>query len=116
MEDDSPDRTRRIVRAIRRGEAVADPRDASLAIEVIDRRAALDAVSAGWWKKFDRLADVLMLVALLSLALLTHSVAIVALASLPELLYIATRLFTRRTEAQLAASRAKNEQLIEAGP
>ena len=91
---------------------MGDPRDTRLAIEVIDRRACW-TVSAGWWKKFGLLADALMILALLSLALLTHSALIVALACLPELLYIVMRLFTRRTEARIAASRAKNERLVE---
>ena len=54
-----------------------------------------------------------MVVATVSIALVTHDPALVSLVSLP-LLYIAgLRLYNRRLETRIAAAQEKNAQLVE---
>ncbi len=54
-----------------------------------------------------------MVVATVSIALVTHDLALVSLVSLP-LLYIAgLRLYNRRLETRIAAAQEKNAQLVE---
>jgi hypothetical protein len=108
------DRRRRIGTAISRGEAVDDPRDAPLAVELIDRRRAFqeNALSGPWWKFFDRVTDVWMTLFVVSVALVTHNPLLVAFVCLPELFFVAMRLKTRRAESRIACSRAKNQELM----
>jgi hypothetical protein len=109
------DRRRRIMRAIRRGEAVSDPRDAALAIELIAwQRRLVVGMRAGRLSRWSgRFHDVLMVVATVSIALVTHDLALVSLVSLP-LLYIAgLRLYNRRLETRIASAQEKNAQLVE---
>jgi hypothetical protein len=103
------------VHAIRRGDAVADPRDAPLALELIDRQRALgEHVFAGrWWRRFDRVTDAWMVLVVICLALVARNLLIVGLACLPELWFVALRLSNHRTERRFASSRAKNQQLID---
>lgn len=110
-----PQRRRRIARAIRRGEGVADPRDAALALELIDRQRELNArvFTGKKWRWFDRLDNAFLGVVILFLALLTHDLAIVGFACLPAAFFIAIQLYTRRIESRITVARQKNEQLTD---
>jgi len=109
------DRRRRIMRAVRRGEAVSDPRDAALAGELIAWQHELAVgMRAGRFSRWSgRFHDALMVVATVSIALFIHDFALVGLVSLP-LVYIAgLRLYNRRLETRIAAAREKNAQLVD---
>jgi hypothetical protein len=103
------------MRAVRRGEAVSDPRDAALALELIAwQRELAVGMRAGRLSRWSgRFHDVVIVGAAISIAFVTHDLALVALVSLP-LVYIAgLRLSNRRLETRIAAARQKNAQLID---
>ena len=103
------------MRAVRRGEAVSDPRDAALAGELIAWQHELAVgMRAGRFSRWSgRFHDALMVVATVSIALFIHDFALVGLVSLP-LVYIAgLRLYNRRLETRIAAAREKNAQLVD---
>ena len=106
-------RRRRILRAIRRGDAVDDPRDAPLALEAIEHQQMLNArIFAGrGWKWFDRVTDLWMIGTIVALALVARNLVVVMLLALLELFVLSTRLFGRRAEVRIKASREKNERL-----
>jgi hypothetical protein len=106
---------RRIVRAVARGEAVADPRDAPLALELIDNRER--RLQAGRNRWFSRFFSGRHLVILASFALvgvlLTRNYLVFGLALLTGVNLAALRVFLRRTERKTAEARQKNEQLAQ---
>jgi hypothetical protein len=108
-------RRRRIMRAVRRGEAVSDPRDAALAVELIAwQRQLAVGMRAGRFSRWSgRFHDVLMVVATVSIALVTHDLALVGLVSLPLVYIVGLRLYNRRLETRIAAARDKNAQLVD---
>ena len=106
---------RRIVRAVARGEAVADPRDAPLALELINQRER--RLQAGRSRWFSRLVSGRHIVFLACFALigvaLTRDYLVLGLALLVALNLAALRVFLRRTEKKTAEARQKNEQLAQ---
>jgi hypothetical protein len=106
---------RRIVRAVARGEAVADPRDAPLALELIDKRERrLQAGRNRWFSRFSSGRHVVILSCLALVGVvLTRSYLITGLALVTALNLAAVRAFVRRTEKKTAEARQKNEQLAQ---
>jgi hypothetical protein len=104
------DRRRRILRAVRRGEAVDDPRDAALALEFIDHQQLTRdrAHGKGW---VTRLHYVLVALLAVSLALTTSDFKLIGFALLPLGYLLAIRLFVHRLRGRVASAREKNEQL-----
>jgi Flp pilus assembly protein TadB len=104
---------RRIVRAVARGEAVADPRDAPLALEVIDRREQrLQSARSGWFSRWlsGRHLAILACIGLVA-AVLFHDFFVIGLVLLTALYVVGFRVFLRRLEKSIAAARQNNEQL-----
>ena len=108
-------RRRRIMRAVRRGEAVADPRDAALAVELIAwQRELAVGMRAGRFSRWSgRFHDVVIVVAAVSIAFFTHDLALVSLVSLPVAYIAALHLYSRRLESRIAMAREKNAQLVD---
>ena len=108
-----PEQRRRIVRAVARGEAVSDPGDAPLALEVIDRREQkLQSARTGWfsrWLSWRHLA-ILATIGVVA-AVLFHDFVVVGIALLTALYVVGYRLFLRRLETSIAEARRNNEQL-----
>jgi hypothetical protein len=109
------DRRRRIVRAVRRGETVSDPRDAALAVELIawQRELAVQMRAGRFSRWSGRFHDVVIVVAAVSIAVVTHDLALVSLVSLPVVYIASLRLYNRRLETRMAAAREKNAQLVD---
>jgi Flp pilus assembly protein TadB len=110
-----PEQRRRIVRAVARGEAVSDPRDAPLALEVIDRREQkLQSARTGWFSRWLS-GRHLAIVACLGVvaAVLFHDFVVVGVALLTALYVVGFRVFLRRLETSIAEARRKNEQLAQ---
>ena len=107
-----PGRRRRIARSVRRGEAVADPRDAALALELIDaqRRFTGDRDHRRRWMHRGHYLFLALLA--VSLALTTPDLKVACLALLPAGYLLAMRLIVHRLEARVASAREKNEQLV----
>ena len=104
-------RRRRIARSVRRGEAVADPRDAALALELIDhqqRRFGGDHGARRPW--LPRLHFVLLALLALSVGL-TSDFKLIGFALVPVGSVLTLRLVVQRLEARIAAAHEKNEQL-----
>jgi uncharacterized membrane protein len=104
---------RRIVRAVARGEAVADPLDAQLALEVIDRRERrLQSARSGWFSRWlsGRHLVILACIGLVA-AVLFHDFFVIGLVVLTALYVIGFRLFLRRLEKSIGEARQNNEQL-----
>jgi hypothetical protein len=106
---------RRVVRSVARGEAVADPRDAPLALELIDKRER--RLQAGRSRWFSRLFSGRHLVIFACFALvgvaLTRNYLVFGLTLFSALNLAALQAFLRRTEKRTAAAREKNEQLAQ---
>jgi hypothetical protein len=105
------DRRRRILRAVRRGEAVQDPRDAALAVEFIDAQQQLTrkrTPGAGWMNRVHYLVLALLAV---SVALATPDLRLIGFGLLPLGYLLAIRLFVHRLQGRLASAREKNERL-----
>jgi len=110
-----PEQRRRIVRAVARGEAVSDPRDAPLALEVIDRREQkLQSARTGWFSRWLS-GRHLAIVACLGVvaAVLFHDFVVVGVALLTALYVVGFRVFLRRLETSIAEARRNNEQLAQ---
>jgi hypothetical protein len=109
------DRRRRIVRSVRRGEAVSDPRDATLALELIERQRdrAMRMRPRRFWRWFGRFDYLLMGITAISIALVTHDLVGVSLALLPVLYIGGLHLYSRRLEIRVAAAQQKNAQLVD---
>jgi hypothetical protein len=104
------DRRRRILRAVRRGDAVDDPRDAALALEFIDhQQLTRDRAHGGGWTS--RLHYVLLALLALSVGLTTPDFKLIGFALLPLGYLLAIRLFVHRLRGRVASAREKNEQL-----
>jgi hypothetical protein len=106
---------RRIVRAVARGQAVADPGDASLALEVIDRREQkLHSARNGWFARWlsGRHLVILACIGVVA-AVMFHDFVVIGLALLTALYVVGFRLFLSRLETSIAEARQKNEQLAE---
>jgi predicted transcriptional regulator of viral defense system len=106
---------RRIVRSVARGEAVADPRDAPLALEVIDRREQkLQSARRGWFSRWLSGRHLVVLAAIgLVAALVFRDFLVIGLTLLTALYVVGFRLFLRRLEASIVEARRKNEQLAQ---
>jgi hypothetical protein len=109
------DRRRRIRRAIRRGEAVSDPRDAALAVELIAWQQELaEGMRAGRFSRWSwRFHDVLMVVVPVSILSVTHDFVLAGVVALPVLYIAGLSLYNRRLETRIAAAREKNAQLVD---
>ena len=105
------DRRRRILRAVRRGEAVDDPRDPALALEFIDHQQQLtrDRGHGGGWT--NRLHFVLLALLAVSVALTTPDFKLIGFALLPLGYVLAICVFVHRLRGRVASAREKNEQL-----
>jgi len=104
---------RRIVRAVARGEAVGDPRDAPLALEVIDRREQrLQSARSGWFSRWlsGRHLVVLACIGVVA-AVLFHDFFVIGLVLLTALYVVGFRVFLRRLEKSIAEARRNNEPL-----
>ena len=102
---------RRIAHAVARGEAVADPRDAPLAVELAERKQQqLQSRRSGWFSRW-----ILVIYAgsgVLAVAVARDLVfAVLFVVSL--LCFAASRATVRRIERRAGEARAKNEQLAE---
>jgi Flp pilus assembly protein TadB len=110
-----PEQRRRIVRAVARGEAVADPRDVPLALEVIDKREQkLQSARTGWFSRWlsGRHLAIVACIGVVA-AVLFHDFVLIGVALLTSLYVVGFRLFLRRLETSIAEARRKNEQLAE---
>jgi Flp pilus assembly protein TadB len=110
-----PEQRRRIVRAVARGEAVSDPRDAPLALEVIDKREEkLQSARNGWFSRWLS-GRHLAIVACLGVvaAVLFHDFVVVGVALLTALYVVGFRVFLRRLETSIAEARRNNEHLAQ---
>jgi hypothetical protein len=106
------DRRRRILRAVRRGEAVDDPRDAALALEFIDHQQRLTrdrGHGKGWVTRMHYVLPALLAV---SVALTTPDLKLIGFAFLPLGYLLALRLFVHRLQVRVSSAREKNEQLV----
>jgi Flp pilus assembly protein TadB len=122
--DDEWDRTwrslpneqrRRIARAVARGEAVSDPRDAPLALELIDKRERqLQVGRSRWFARFltNRHVVILVCFAVVGVAV-TRDAFVIGIALLAALNLVAVQAFLRRTERKMAQARRNNEQLAQ---
>jgi hypothetical protein len=106
---------RRIVRAVARGEAVADPSDARLALDLIDKRERRLQAGRGRW--FSRLFSGRHLVIFVCFALagvvLTRNYLVLGLALFSVFNLVALQFFLSRVEKKTAQARQKNEQLAQ---
>jgi hypothetical protein len=106
---------RRIVRSVARGEAVADPRDAPLALEVIDRREQkLHSAQRGWFSRWlsGRHLVLLAVIGLLA-ALVFRDFLVIGLTALTAVYVVGFRLFLRRLESNIGEARRNNERLVQ---
>jgi hypothetical protein len=106
---------RRIVRAVARGEAVADPRDAPLALELIDKKEQqLQVGRSRWFARFLARRHVVILVCFAIVGVvLTRDYLVIGIAVLGALNLAAVQIFLRRTERKMAEARRENERLAE---
>ncbi|MGZ8692647.1 MAG: hypothetical protein ACXWZY_11940 [Gaiellaceae bacterium] len=106
---------RRIVRAVARGEAVADPRDAPLALELIERRERkLQSARSGWFSRWlsGRHLVILACIGVVA-ALLFHDFLVIGVVLLTALYVTGFRMFLRRLEKSVAEARERNEQIVQ---
>jgi hypothetical protein len=109
------ERRRRIARAVARGEAVSDPRDVSLALELIHKREQqLQIGRSRWFARFLTRRHVVILVcfAVVGVAV-TRDYLVIGIALLGVLNLVAVQAFLHRTEKKMAEARRNNEQLAE---
>jgi hypothetical protein len=101
-------RRRRIERAVRRAEAMSDPQDAALAVELIDRNFAPRLGLRG-----SRLivVELSLFAFLFSVALFTRDFTAVSAAVLPILYVTTASLYLRRLETRVAEAREKNARI-----
>ena len=106
---------RRIVRAVARGEAVADPRDVPLALGLIDKREQrLQVGRSRWFARFLTRRHVVILVCFAVVGVvLTRDYVVIGIALLSALNLAAVQIFLRRTERKMAEARRNNEQLAQ---
>jgi Flp pilus assembly protein TadB len=107
------DRRRRIVRAVRQGRAVEDPRDASLAIEFIDAQRQLTEQAIGKSRWTIRLHYVLLASVALWVVVARPDLELVAISVLPLAYLLAIRFVANRLRGRVAAAREKNERLLD---
>ena len=106
-----PERRRRILRAVQRGEAVNDVRDAAFALELIDRRRRL-AARFGRSRRWFSLRHVLILaVAGVPLGIVRHDFVIVGITVALTLYLMGLLAVLNKLEARANLAREKNEQL-----
>ena len=106
---------RRVARSVARGEAVSDPRDASLALELIHKRERqLQVGRSRWFARFLTRRHVVILVCFAVLGVLvTRDYLVIGIALRAALNLVAVQAFLRRTERKMAEARRNNEQLAE---
>ena len=106
---------RRIVRAVARGEAVADPSDAPLALELIDKKEQqLQVGRSRWFARFLTRRHVVILVCFAIVGVvLTRDYLVIGIAVLGAVNLAAVQVFLRRTERKMAEARRENERLAE---
>jgi hypothetical protein len=102
---------RRIAHAVARGEAVADPRDAPLAVELADRRQRrLQSRRSGWFSRW----HLVIYAGIGTVAVVqTHDFVFAALFVLSTLCFAASRVSLRRIERRAADAHQKNEQIVQ---
>jgi len=106
---------RRIVRAVARGEAVVDPRDAALAVELIDRRQRrMQSARTRWFSKLLSRPH-LAIVACFAIVgvVFTRDYLVIGLTLLSALNFAISLVSVRRVEKKAALARQKNEQLAQ---
>jgi Flp pilus assembly protein TadB len=105
----------RIARAVTKGEAVSDPRDAQLALEFIDKREQqLQVGRSRWFARFLTRRHVVILVCFAVVGIVvTRDYLVIGIALLAALNLVAVQTFLRRTEKKLVEARRNNEQLAE---
>jgi hypothetical protein len=102
---------RRIARAVARGEAVADPRDAPLAVELAERRQRLlQSRRSGW---FSRWHLVIYAGSGVVAVVFTRDVVFAALFVLSMLCFVASRVSLRRIERRAGEAHQKNAQIVQ---
>ncbi len=102
---------RRIARAVARGEAVADPRDAPLAVELAERKQQrLQARRSGW---FSRWHLVIYAGSGVVAVVFARDVVFAALFVLSALCFAASRFSLRRIERRAGEAHQKNEQIVQ---
>ena len=108
------ERRRRIARAVLRGRAVADPRDAPLALELIERRAErLRRAQKTWfWNVLSTRHLVVFGVIGVIGGLLARDALLIAMAALIPLYLIGVRTFLRRLHDNIVSARENNERLV----
>jgi hypothetical protein len=108
-----PERRRRIARAIQRGEAVTDVRDAPLAVELIDRklRHAARFHRARRWFSIRHLA--VMATLGIPLAIMTHDVLPVVVLVLLAVYLLPLTALVSKLEARAKVAREKNAQIAD---
>jgi hypothetical protein len=109
------ERRQRIARAVARGEAVSDPRDVALALELIHKREQqLQVGRSRWFARFLTRRHVVILIcfAVVGVAV-TRDYLVIGIALLGVLNLVAVQAFLRRTERKMAEARRNNEQLAE---
>ena len=105
-----PERRRRVLRAVYRGEEVGDPRDAPLAVELVDRRKAVAVryIGSRWFSR----THVLFFTAIgLPVAVVTGDLRMATLGLLLALYLLSFGAFMKRLQARATQAREKNEQL-----
>lgn len=101
---------RRIAHAVARGEAVADPGDAQLAVELAERKQRrLQSRRVG---RFSRWHLLILAVSGLVAVVLTRDVVFAALFVLSTLCFAASRVSLRRIERAAGEAHQKNEQIV----
>jgi hypothetical protein len=110
----SADRRRRIVRSVARGEAVTDPRDARLALELIERREQrLQRAQRSWfWNWLSARHLAVFGVSGVIAGLLTHQLFLVVAAAATPLYLIGVRSFLGRLTDKIASAREENARLL----
>ncbi len=102
---------RGIARAVARGEAVADPLDAPLAVELAERKERqLQSRRTGWFSRW--LSWTIVACIGLAIVVIDHDFVVIALYLLSMLCFAASRVSLRRIEGKAAEARGKNEQII----
>jgi hypothetical protein len=105
-----PERRRRILRAVYRGEEVGDPRDASLAVELVDRRKAVAVRYIG--SRWLSARHILFFTGLgLTLSFATGDLQMAALGLLLALYLLSAAAFFRHLQARATRARERNERL-----
>ncbi len=97
--------------AVARGEAVGDPRDASFAVELAQRKQQrLQSRRSGWLSRW--LLVILSASGVLAVVT-TRDVVFAALFVLSTMCFAASRFFLRRIERRAGEAYEKNEQIVQ---